>query len=259
MKTVANAKGFTLVEVLIAMSIMAFLSGIVGVTMVSMFDTRDYFEERYERFQVVRNAVNRMSAELASAYMAGPQHGGKRLPGEELDPSDPQDAAELERLNSARPPLEFGFVGKPDRVDFTAFAHVRTQQGERNGHHAEISYFVRRERDPVTGKLVEQLVRREDPTYDDDMFKGGSIYVMIPEIEELEFEYWDPGQVQLGTLEEVAEGRWVSDWNTDRREFSGRLPSRVKITVVLPPQNERSKKERFVIQAQIGATEVLEF
>ena len=259
MRRAPHNAGFTLVEVLIAVGILAGISAAMGLSMQSMFSTRDYFEERYERFQIARNALNRMSAEIASAYMAAPEHGGEPIPGEEPDGQDTSDdgQAELERLQ--REPIQFGFIGRDDTMSFSSFAHVRTQDGERNSHHAEIGYFVRREQDEDTGRQVQRLMRREDTTYDDDITKGGTIYVMIPEIEEVEFEYWDAGPVRLGTAEEIAQGRWVSEWDTTRTEFAGRLPTRVRIKVTLPPQSARSRADVFTTQAQLGVTEVLEF
>lgn len=255
--TLASRAGFTLIEVMVAISILVSITALIWVTMSSMFSAREYFQTRYERFQIVRNAMSRMSTELAAAFMAGPQHGGMELPGQERDPTELEQADALRSIGQQ--PIQFGFMGTDERVDFTAFAHARTQPYERSSEYAEISYYTRRERDELTGDAVRQLVRREDTTPDDRLDRGGTIYVMVPDVDEVEFEYWDPGQVQVGTLEEVAEGRWVTDWDTARREYSGRLPTRVRVTVTLPPQRDGDEPETFVTQTEIGASEVLEF
>ena len=252
-----GSKGFTLVEVMVAIAILVSITALMWATMSGMFSSREYFEGRYERMQIVRASMGRMATEIASAYVAGPGHGGEELPGQERDQSTLSEE-ELQALNR-RQPIQFGFIGREDRLDFTAFAHVRTQVGERNGRHAEIGYFMRREKSEETGELVRQLVRREDTTYDGRLERGGTIFVLVPEIEEIEFEYWDGGPVRVGTLEEIAEGRWVREWDTTRREFAGRLPTRVKITITLPPLRQGGEAEQFVIQTQLGTTEVLEF
>lgn len=72
--------------------------------------------------------------------------------------------------------------------------------------HAEISYYMRCERDDAMGCFVQQLVRCEDFFFDDKFESGGMIFVMIFEIEDIEFEYWDVGEVCVGTFEEVVEG-----------------------------------------------------
>ena len=249
--------GFTLVEVMIAVSILVSLSALMFVTISQVFNAREFFETRAERFQVARNAMGRMTIEIASAYIAGPDHGGEEIPGMEVDQTklSEEEAAAM----FAREPIQYGFIGKDDALHFTSFAHTPTSFGVQTSHHAEIGYFVRSERDPVTDEIVDQLVRREDTSPDDRLERGGTIFVMIPSVEEVEFEYWDPGEVKVGTMEEVAEGRWVSDWNTTRREHGGRLPTRVRMTITLPPQRDGDEPEPFVTQVEIAATEVLEF
>lgn len=249
--------GFTLIEVLIAVSILVGLTVMMWTAVSGIFQATEFFEARYERFQIVRNAMSRMNDELAASYMAGPDHGGEELPGQERDPA--QLSPEEAQAAFQRETIQFGFKGTDRRVDFTSFAHVRKLSGAPTSQHAEISYFTRRERDEVTGNFVLQLVRREDPSPDDRLERGGTIFVMIPEIEEVQFEYWDAGEVRVGTVEEIAEGRWIPEWDTTRRDFAGRLPTRVKIQVTLPPQNESSKPETFTTQVQLATTEVLEF
>jgi hypothetical protein len=106
--------------------------------------------------------------------------------------------------------------------------------------------------------LVDTLVRREDTTIDDDITQGGKVYTLIPNIEEIEFEYWDPGEVDLGTEEEMGRGRWVDSWDTSSSQYHGRLPFRVRITVTLPPQGPRGKEETFSTQTEIMTHEMVD-
>lgn len=252
--------GFTLIEVMIAVGILAGLTGLMWMSIASMFRTRDAVEERTERYQLVRITMNRMATEIGSAYIAGPEFGAEELPGEEtFGLEQDEDDAESALLTASQEKIQLGFIGRDDELSFTNFAHVRTNPRERSSHHAEIGYFIRSDRDEVSGRLVKKLMRREDVTADDDLTKGGIIYTMLPEIEDIKFEYWDAGQVELGTFEEVAQGRWVDEWDTTRREFAGRLPTRVRITLELPPSTRASENEKFVTQTQIYVTEVLEF
>lgn len=253
--------GFTLIEILIAVAVLAMLTGITWVGVSNMFSTRDYMTERFERYQIMRVAMDRMTRELSSAYLAGPEHGGEPLPGEEEEFQEAQDgnAGTTAQLKARREPVQFGMIGRDDQLDFTSFAHIRSIEGERASQHAEIGYFTERKRDRDTGRLVTSLMRREDTSLDDDITDGGKIYTMVPNIESVEFEYWDPGPPSLGTMEEVAEGDWSDSWDTTKSEYAGRLPTRVRIRVTLPPQDERGREEVFTIQTQIETTEVLEF
>ncbi|MGM0558344.1 MAG: type II secretion system protein GspJ [Myxococcota bacterium] len=258
--------GFTLIEVLVAVSIMASLTAVMWISVSSMFQTRDVVTERFERYQIMRVSMDRISRELASAYLAGPEHGGEEIPGEEEDQrtglqGGEQDGEEAGGLNQRDQDdiVQYGMIGREDEISFTAFAHVRTVEGELASRHAEISYFLERRRSDE-GELVNSLMRREDVTPDDDIEDGGEVYTMIPNVEEIEFEYWDPGPVRLGTKEEVAEeGKWKDQWDTTKSEFAGRMPTRMRITVTLPPENERSEPKTFQTQVQLETTEVLEF
>ena len=249
--------GFTLVEVMIAIIILVTISMMSWAAMRQVFDSRDYFAQRNERVQIVRNAMNHITRDFAGAYIAGPQHGGEELPGEERDPTTLSEE-ELRRLSLVEP-VQFGMIGNEERVSFTTFAHGRSQFDEKSSNHAEVGYELRSERDEVSGDLVRRLVRREDTTLDDKLERGGTVYTLLPEVEEFELSYWDSGPVRVGTQEEVAEGRWTDSWDTTRAEYAGRLPSRVRFRLVLPPMEEGEQEEVFTTQVQIATTEVLEF
>ena len=255
--------GFTLVEVMISVAILASLVALMWTSISSMFVTRDLVDERADRYQQIRITMNRMVQEIASAYMAGPTFGREELPGEEsfgagAAGDEEEGEAALAQAMSYQEPIQFGFIGRDDRLDFTSLAHQRTAEGEKAGHHAEIGYFTRSRRNEE-GRIVQELVRREDVTYDDELTEGGVLYVMLPEVEGIEFEYWDPGPVELGTMEEIAQGRWVDSWDTTGRDQAGRLPPRVRLTITLPPQGIMQGEESFTTQTEIAMTEVLDF
>ena len=252
MKRTPSNSGFTLVEVMISIGILATLTGLMWISIANMYASRDLIEMRAERFQRVRVAMDRLSEDFAASYIAGPEFGGEEIPGEPVLELD-EDAAFLED------PIQFGFIARENEANFSTFSHIRTQSGERASRHSEIGYFVRTERDDETDKLVKRLMRREDVTPDDNLEKGGKILTLFPEIVDVKFMYWDAGQVQVGDMEEVAEGRWTDSWDTTRRDQAARLPTRIKIRIELPPQGPNNQNEVFVTQVQLGTTEVLEF
>jgi prepilin-type N-terminal cleavage/methylation domain-containing protein len=265
MKRTGRQLGFTMIEVLVAVSIVAGLTAMVWAAVENTFETRDYMTDQFERYQIARIALDRMKEELASAYLAGPTHGGKELPKGEWVPPEQTDQnqqqSQQQQIIGRGPqnePIEFGMVGQDDEIHFTTLGHRRKAEGEKAGYHAEISYFI--ESDMRDGEIVDTLMRREDISPDGDIEEGGTIFRLIPSIKEIKFEYWDPGPVEIGTIEEVAEeGEWVDEWDTDDSDFSGRLPTRIRITLVLPPKNPRASELKFRTQVDIGATQVLEF
>lgn len=240
-----------MLEVLVSIAILSALSAIVWVAINNMFQTRDYAKERSNRYQVVRVALDRMSSEIASAYVASSAHGAEERfeQNQNQSPKSKKEAAD-KSAKAQREPVEFGMKGEDDRIDFTSFAHLRTVEDERSSHHAEIGYQIKSVRND-DGELVDQLVRREDTTIDDDITQGGKVYTLIPRIKEIEFEYWDPGEVDLANEEEMGRGQWKDSWDTSNSQFYDRLPFRVRITITLPAQGPYGDEETFSTQTQI--------
>lgn len=249
-----RSRGFTLIEVLLAVTIVASLSVLAGAAVVQIFRTEEIVNDRYDRYRMARLAMNRMANELSMTYLAGPDHGGEVIPGED----DFWDEDEEIGLDTQMEPVQYGMIGGDDHVHFTAFGHQRTLEGERASHHAQIGYFLDTRRNEE-GDVVSRLRRRTSTDFDDDLTRGGTVATMIPEVEDLEFEYWDPGKPEVGTAYEIAQGRWVSEWDTTSSRFAGRLPTRMRITLTLTPHGPRGQTQSFVTQTTIGLSEVLEY
>ena len=258
---IRKGRGFTLVEVLLAISILAALTLLAWGAMNQMFISEQVVEERQERDRMVRLAMNRMAMEMSMAYIAGPEYGGEPIPGED-DPfdlmGDDEEESDAWAGSAFDEPVQFGMIGGDDYVHFTSFAHRRIMEGERASHHAQIGYFVDNHTND-DGDVVRRLRRRSSTEFDDDLSRGGTVHTMIPEIEDIRFQYWDPGEAELGTEQEVVDGRWVSDWDTTRREFAGRLPTRVKITLTLPAPGPRARPQIYTTQTTLGVSEMLEY
>lgn len=251
--------GFTMVEVMISMAILTSITVMTWAAVSSMFASKDLLTARAERYQEVRVTMDRIGEDLAAAYVAGPAFGGDEIPGEALVRSTDADSDKDPLQNLLEEPIEYGFIARSEEINFTSFSHLRTQQNEKASRHSEIGYFIRDVRDEDTGDLVKRLMRREDTTPDNSLENGGSIFTLLEGIEKFELKYWDAGPTRLGTAEEVAEGRWVDSWDTTRRDNSGRLPTRIKIRLELPPQPPNTRNEIFVTQVQLATTEILEF
>ncbi|MEC4676832.1 MAG: type II secretion system protein GspJ [Nitrospirota bacterium] len=67
------------------------------------------------------------------------------------------------------------------------------------------------------------LMIREKVFFMDDVFddSGGKEFVLLPEVEKLEFEYFD-------IPEDEEQGEWISEWEPDEKEY---LPVAVKVNI----------------------------
>ena len=254
-----------------AMAIMISLVVIVWGSISVSFESQQYMTASFDQHQRLRLAMDRMVREFSMAFITAHANERENLPGfeenlEEIENPDTGEMVQVANTQQGPRPGDPGFrddyqvtafVGRSGEVHFTSMAHYHTRANERTSEQAEISYFVRNSRERTRdGRFTRELVRREDPTLDDDVESGGVIYTLIDDIKEVEFEYWKPGKEG----DEADGGRWVNSWDSRNAEFRGTLPRRVKITVTVPvPGNTRNETRTFVTQAPIMMTEILEF
>jgi general secretion pathway protein J len=193
--------GLTLVEVLIALGVLA----MIGVLLYGAFDSMSHAKKaesiRGDRARQGRAAVLRMTREIQSAF--------------------------LSMHNPANPALQtrvVAFVGQNaqpfDRLDFQAFAHTRIEANSHESDQAEVGYFVASDPD-VEGKM--DLVRREQTPADMDAKKGGIVSVLCEDVESFDVRYLDPMTSQ-----------WIEAWDTMQAlGQQSRLPLEIRITLAL--------------------------
>ncbi|MEO1269636.1 MAG: type II secretion system protein GspJ [Myxococcota bacterium] len=264
--------GFSLIEVMMAMAILLSLVVVIWGSIAVSYDSQEYMRESFDQHQRLRLAVDRMVREFSMAFITTHANERENLPGfeEQLEEIENPDTGELQVVVNPQAQVPqagaagfrdnfqvTAFVGSSSEVHFTAMAHYHTRPNERTSEQAEIAYFVRNSRRrSADGRFTRELVRREDPTLDDDVESGGLIYTLIDDVEEVEFEYWKPGREG----DEEDGGRWVDSWDSRNSEFRGTLPRRVKITLTVPVVgNTRGKTQTFTTQAPIMMTEILDF
>lgn len=197
----AGARGMTMIEVMVAIAILAMVAVLIHGVINSLSRGRKGEGMRAERAHQGREAMQRLVRDLSGAYLS--QH----------VPSVP--ALVTQRT---------AFVAKSttpyDRLDFTAFAHLRTDRDARESDQAEVGYFVVKDPD-VDGKM--DLVRREQTPIDFEPLKGGIVNVVAEDVEKFDVRFLDP-----------MTGQWVETWDT--MQVTGqpnRLPLEVSIALVL--------------------------
>jgi general secretion pathway protein J len=198
---VAASRGMTLIEVVVAMGILAMVAVLIHGVIDSLSRGKKAEGMRTDRAHEGREALQRIVRDLSSAYIS-------------LHVPDVQ-ALLTERT---------AFVGRTsipfDRVDFTAFAHRRTVRNSHESDQAEVGYFV--VSDPDDPETMD-LVRREQTPIDLDPLKGGIVDVVAENVSEFHLRYLEPQT-----------GQWLDTW--DSMQTTGqpnRLPLEVSIRLVL--------------------------
>ena len=199
MRSRARTLGMSLIEVMIAVTILAIISTLIYSGFVQTTRNKTRVEGQTDRALEVTSALERMARELQSAFVSA-----------QLNQSPSLQVVHTAFVGTDR--------GSRDRLDFTSFSHQRLYRDAKESDQNELSYFIARDPDRSDRRV---LVRREQARIDDDPLKGGTLQVVLHDIETLELEYLDPITTE-----------WVRTWDTQQATGQpNRLPAQVKITL----------------------------
>lgn len=225
-------RGMTLIEMLVAMSILAFIAMAIYGAVDGMRRSQQGVERTLDRYREGRIALQRITQDLSAAYLSA------HVP---IDPS-------LQVVSTA-------FVGERDSpaavLHFNSFANRRLSEGALESDQIEVSYFG--SEDPDRARVTD-LVRRVSTRPDQEPTEGGRVEVLATNIDLFHVEYLDP-----------LSGRWREDW--DSRSVvgeKGRLPLQVKVVLVLNDGMRRSEdsgrgKIRLVTKISLPIQDALNF
>lgn len=223
-----SQRGFTLIEIMLALAILATLVALTWGTVSSSFRFRTATLDKFDRYRTVQQAMDRMSREISMAFVTNIGQVATNARGEVT--------------------YKTAFVGRNDELSFTSLAHVRTRVGEAASEQCEISYRLENQRGD-DGEMHSNLVRREDAPIDDDPEEGGVLYALLEDVERVRFEYWD-------STREIAGEAWVDRWDAIN-DHDGMLPSRVRITLEVRHPLLPRKTLEFSTQTEIFLTDPL--
>ncbi len=196
-----NRRGFTLVELLVAIAVLAMVSMLIYGAFAGMRRSKEGVERINDRYREGRLAMARIARELQSAYLSA-------------------HVPINEQLTVQRTIFK-GTRGSPaDRIDFTAFAHRRLDRDSADSDQAEVSYFG--SEDPERPGVLD-LVRRVSSNIDLEPERGGRVEVLATDIDLFDLEYLDP-----------MTGQWSETWDsTSSIGQQNRMPMQVRVILVL--------------------------
>lgn len=211
-----KTRGFTLMEVVIAIAITSFIGVVIGVSFNTTIQNKDIIEGQAEHYRMLRAAMNRMVREIGAAYVSD-RYDSKRY----------RDAYD-------RPT---NFVGKRDQLLFSTLSHQRLYGDAKESDQMIVEYQVKSSPDPKAKGRMD-LVRREKALLEERMERGGTEDSLFEGAKKIEFQYWNSERKQ-----------WEDEWDTRRTERKSILPTRVKIT--LTAVDESGKEVKYTTQTRI--------
>lgn len=179
-------KAFTLVELLLASAITAVIIGGGIASMSAVLHVYKLEGNKSSAAETAQLILERMRLDLAAAYLS-PHSDATRFVGTNLQNGDMET----------------------DNLMFMSCVNSPVQTGGGTSDMVEIQYYI--DTDEETPE--RWLIRRFDPTPDQEPFTGGMTALLGPKVESLSFQYYD-GEA------------WYENWDSNKG-----LPAAVNVTV----------------------------
>ena len=189
-------RGFSLIEVVIALAVMTMIGTISLMTITSTLDVRNTLTEQDELYRSMRVGMDRIKKELRVAF--------------------------LTKQQGAIGTYQTVFIGKDggdvDTLWFAHLSHKRKYYNAIEGDQAEVTLFV----EDGPKELGDILMHRESGRVDNEPAKSGAVLPLIPHVKEFNLRYLN---------RETNE--WADEWDTTGAETPNQLPRAVEIRLTI--------------------------
>lgn len=238
-----NKKGFTLLEILIAVGIFATLSAYVAYAIQNGVKAKVRIQAEIDASSRMRDALKLMEKDINAAYhFLDWEKEVQELikKGLKNPPQQPQNnapvIAEVQRLDPTT-----HFVGKTDSLNFVTMNNAKFQADKKVADFVEVGYELKTCKSSDGKSNSQCLWRRQSGPVDLDVTIGGEKLVLLENLTELKFRYLGEGQTE-----------WVEEWtslSTDAR-MKNFFPQAVEISMTTQ-KDEKAKKYSMQIVANI--------
>ena len=222
----ASEGGFTLLEIMIAVGILATITVLTWSSLQQTFRTKSAVEQRMSRYRVGRLAMDRILRDVQMAYLSK-----NIVPGTEQTPRTFFDGSRKTDV---------------DELRFTYFGHQRLYADSKEADTAAVGYFGLRDRGSARNI---SLWRKETRRIQAERFDviPGETEVICDDVVRLELAYYHPDRKE-----------WLENWRTSQADgFPDRLPSRVRIKLII--HDDKGKDLAFASEVRIAMFQALDF
>jgi len=241
-------KAFTLMEVIIAITILSTLSMLVATSLSRALKAKRKIQAEVEDVSALRDTLKVMRADIYQAYnhydfekeifdisqktttTTPGQTNNNSFNGQPAQPSAPVTQRENKREDPSTQ-----FVGDDQKINFVTLNNGRTLANELQADFIEVGYALKECKNLTTEKNSQCLFRRVEKIVDRDVTKGGSESVLLENIKEFKLRYIGDGKKD-----------WVKEWkSTGGLDDSTKsiFPDAVEITLAIEREMDSKKKE----------------
>ncbi|HTO95414.1 MAG TPA: prepilin-type N-terminal cleavage/methylation domain-containing protein [Myxococcales bacterium] len=218
-----RARGFTLLEMMIAVTVLAMIGGLTWKTFDSAYDLKQRVERAEERDQTVRGALERIAREASMTFLS-----------EHYDHKRFRERPTFFRLKDGRSEAQ---------LTITSFAHERLHIDAKESDQAIFEYRLDRD---DSGKT--SLFRRVKPLIDDQPDRGGERALLAEDVLRFTVQAWDP-----------RDREWRDEWDSNSPQRTGGALVPPRIRVALTVRDEQGKERTWSTQARLLLGTPLDF
>lgn len=251
-------RGFTLIEVLLAMTILAFITLMVTQGIRRGADFKSKNQRNIDQRALLNSAMRIIERDINMAFhyqditkevLQEVKKAGQATPPpqQQQDPTKPNPTQPPANPNGVeqKPKYEFkireipnytNFLGEKDSLNFTNLNGTPTAGEQLAGDQQEVGYFVKSCKSLATGNSTQCLWRRTASYVDEKIDEGGEDIVILEGVKRFTLRYF-------GKQKED----WVERWRTDEQGddlTKGNFPEAVEVTLTI----EKEKRELSAIR-----------
>lgn len=241
-----NQSGFTLVEVMISMLIMAMLTVLVSSSIRTAVQNKKKLEAKMAREALLYDSLRLIKLDLERAFhYRDVFYEIENLAIKKLNNEKRKDetSGDTSQLQQRPPPVQLThFIGNNNSMHFTALNHFRTKYNAQESDQMEVGYFVDSCEKPNGKGDTQCLWRRTNPQIDDKVDEDGPRVVVAHFVKEFSLLYHNDQE----------EDDWFKDWRSDRKgrpQHQKKFPDFVKIKLVIHDTDD--KKDKPIEQAVV--------
>ncbi|KYG60400.1 general secretion pathway protein GspJ [Bdellovibrio bacteriovorus] len=251
-----NNKGFTMIELMITVAILATLTVLTAQSITQAIKAKGKLQDQIDDVSRMRDAMRLVERDINLAYHyrdlekemeqilkkknstnANGGGNGGTAPSVFPDPNqDPNNRREVPRRDPAT-----HFVGNGESLNLVTMNNARTTRNTAQADFLEVGYSVKDcknlRNDSASSKC---LWRRSTPYVDLDVTKGGDEVVLLENVSEFKLRYMGKGKQD-----------WVTDWRTDAQgdgATKGKFPQAVEVSLTVE-KKEKGKSKKYSMQA----------
>ena len=244
----AKPSGFTMIEILITLVILAVLATYSAQTIRSSTQVKIKLQKQIDQQSALRNALNVMERDINLGFnYRDPNYEMQQLlkkkkaesataAGQPLAPEDEKAAAP--------PAIVTMFFGEPDKLSLTSLGNVRIAPDSQEGDQMKVTYSSKGCKPIVKSDKAQSCIfRRTYPVLDGNFSEGGEETAILEGVTKLSFRYFGEGKDD-----------WVDTWKTSEGADDvtrDQFPQAVEVTVETEAEG---KKMKMITVAEIHFT-----